>query len=227
MNKYTRQDLPTETVSGRSARAVVVGAQAAVFRWDLAAHDIIPGSAGEGERILTVVKGWTAVMVDSEEFVLSAGDFCTTPPGASVGFRVGPEDCELLETVVPPPETLRTTTDRPAAPEPQSPASSDAAGWNEDEAYRRIRKILQGLGADVELERLKEHPLELLVHYAYEKQALSMGEIRNILALDKKQARDLIRTWKHGDDHSGYSAQRKLERLVILPGESAPRRMTS
>ncbi len=51
----------------------------------------------------------------------------------------------------------------------------------------------------------------------YEKQCVTMGQLRNILKIDKKQAKDMLRTWKHGDDHSESSYKRSLERVVIIP----------
>lgn len=71
---------------------------------------------------------------------------------------------------------------------------------------------------------MKELPLDLLARFAYERECLSMGQLRKILGLDKQQAKELLRQWKHGDDHSEASLRRKWERLVIVPGDLPLRR---
>lgn len=56
-----------------------------------------------------------------------------------------------------------------------------------------------------------------------------MGQLRAAMGIDKKQAKDLLRTWKHGDDHSESSYRRSLERIVIVPNvfQQAPETATS
>ena len=48
-----------------------------------------------------------------------------------------------------------------------------------------------------------------------------MGQLREILGIDKTKARALLRQWKHGDDHSESSYKRKFERMIDLPDEIA------
>ena len=62
-------------------------------------------------------------------------------------------------------------------------------------------------------------PLDLLARYTYERQCITMGQLREILGIDKKQAKDLLREWKHGDDHSESSYRRKMERMIMLPSD--------
>jgi len=37
--------------------------------------------------------------------------------------------------------------------------------------------------------------------------------------LDKNEAKNLLRQWKHGDDHSESSYKRKLERTIVLTSD--------
>jgi hypothetical protein len=55
-----------------------------------------------------------------------------------------------------------------------------------------------------------------------------MGQLRAVMGIDKKQAKDMLRTWKHGDDHSESSYKRNLERIVIVPNvfQQAPESAT-
>jgi hypothetical protein len=91
------------------------------------------------------------------------------------------------------------------------------------EAYRQLQSYLSTVGVKAELEQLMEVDIYILARYTYERECISMGELRKILGLDKKQAKALLREWKHGDDHSEYSLRRKMERLVMLPGDIHPR----
>jgi len=59
----------------------------------------------------------------------------------------------------------------------------------------------------------------VLARYCYEKECITMGQLRNVLGLDKKQAKDLLRQWKHGDDHSESSLRRKIERTIVLTSD--------
>jgi len=41
-----------------------------------------------------------------------------------------------------------------------------------------------------------------------------------LLGLDKNQAKDLLREWKHGDDHSAASLRKMMTQMVVLPRDS-------
>ncbi len=88
---------------------------------------------------------------------------------------------------------------------------------DQKDPYRRLHGFLQRTGMKVTLDELREVPLDVLARYVYDKECITMGELRDILGLDKKQAKELLRQWKHGDDHSESSFKRKLERLIVLP----------
>jgi hypothetical protein len=94
---------------------------------------------------------------------------------------------------------------------------------DQEEAYRALYSVLRAKGIKASLEDVQQMPLELVARFAYERECLSMGQIRRILGIDKEQAKTLIRQWKHGDDHSESSLKRKMERLVMLQGEDLPR----
>jgi len=61
-----------------------------------------------------------------------------------------------------------------------------------------------------------------VARYAYERECLSLGRVREILGISKEQAKALLRQWKHGDDHSESSLRRKMERLIIISEEHSP-----
>ena len=84
-----------------------------------------------------------------------------------------------------------------------------------------MRGYLAGVGINIPIDTLRQTPLEVLARYVYEKECITMGQLREVLGIDKKQAKDLLRQWKHGDDHSQSSFKRKLERLIVLPNEIA------
>ncbi len=181
------------------------------------------------EEQVTMVSGGSVTLVfpnDEAEVRLGAGDMIVIPPSKPHGARIGPEGCELQDLFSPVRADLVADSSAGLSasgsvkmgeePEPGQPL-------DEKEQYRQLQSYLRKVGVKVELEKLMEVELYVLARYTYERECISMGELRRILGLDKKQGKALLREWKHGDDHSEYSLRRKLERLVMLPGDMHPR----
>ena len=64
------------------------------------------------------------------------------------------------------------------------------------EALERIRRILLEKGLLDRGEELGEAMLEDLVHYAYFTGCIAKGDVRELLGLTEKEARERIRSWK-------------------------------
>jgi hypothetical protein len=155
----------------------------------------------------------TVVFPDGAERVLEAGHVMVLQAGVPHALRVGGEGCDITDIYAPVREDVQASViDQEYA----------ARGTHEDSdpnhgAYAELQARLADVDIKIGLKEIMDVPLDLLTRYAYDKQAVSMGQIRDILGLTKQEAKQLIRKWKHGDDHSEYSLQRKKERLVIVP----------
>lgn len=67
---------------------------------------------------------------------------------------------------------------------------------NSTEALERIRRILLEKGLLDRDEELGAAMLEDLVHYAYFTGCIAKGDVRDLLGLTAKEARERIRSWK-------------------------------
>ncbi|MEJ2716092.1 MAG: cupin domain-containing protein [Deltaproteobacteria bacterium] len=217
--------IKAERVSDQVTRQVFWGEHIMVVRWDLAADADVPVHEHVSEQVTIVEKGSaTLTLPDGEQHTLREGDMVVIPPSRPHGVKVGPDGCTALDLFSPIREDL---IDRRPSDAAQSGAAGGPEGMTEEQeeqAYRELLGFLHATGIKADLEEITKLPLLLVARFTYERECLSMGQLRKILGLDKAQAKELLRQWKHGDDHSEASLRRKWERLVILPGDQPPRR---
>jgi hypothetical protein len=146
-------------------------------------------------------------------------------PSKPHGVKVGPEGCTAVDLFSP---IRRDFIEKSSAylgqtgPGQGGQQTAPARDARADEAYRALRGCLAVKGITIDMEQLKEVPLEIVARYAYERECLSLGRVREILGISKEQAKALLRQWKHGDDHSESSLRRKMERLIIISEEHSP-----
>lgn len=207
-----------EQLDEKITRKMFWGENLMVARFRLAPGSTIPVHDHLSEQVTTVLEGSVTLSFPGEESVtLRAGDMLLIPPSKPHGSVAGPEGCTALDVFSP------VRRDFIAGKGTQETAAGAGAAEEEPEdagdPYERLHQVLAGVGIRVPLEELRAMPLELLARYVYEKECITMGELRRILGYSKVQAKALLRTWKHGDDHSEASLKRKMERLIVLPPE--------
>jgi quercetin dioxygenase-like cupin family protein len=220
----------TEQLNESITRKMIWGENVMVTRWELAPHTALPTHDHVSEQVTMVQSGSvTLLFPHGEDVTLSAGDMLVIPSSVPHGVRVGPEGCTVLDIFSPIRRDFiegnaaylsqkETKTDEPPAEQP--PLLDD------DEKYRRLHGFLAGAGVKVDLDELKKVPLEVVALYVYDRECITLGDLRKVMGWDKKRAKEFLRDLKHGDDHSGSSLKRKMERLVILPGDLHPRPRT-
>lgn len=78
--------------------------------------------------------------------------------------------------------------------------ADSSAQYDPTESLKEIRAILIKKGLLDAEEGLSENMLEDLVHYAYFTSCIPKGEVRRLLGLSAKEARERIRVWKKWQD---------------------------
>ncbi len=203
MNPVSWPELPEEKIGADMCRKLLWGQNVMVVRVELQPRATVDIHEHVSEQITMIERGSIILRLPhGEETKLSAGDMLVIPSSLPHGVLVGPEGCVLLDIFSPIREDFITGKLPPDAEVDQ-------------DSYRQLQGYLRAQGIKIAIEQLRELPLEVLARYTYERQCITMGQLRRILGLDKTQARNLLREWKHGDDHSESSAQRKLERLIV------------
>lgn len=207
MNILCWKDLPEEKVTSSITRQMFWGENIMVTKWTLAPDTIVPTHEHESEQVTMVQSGSvTLLFPEGEEYPLQAGDMLVIPSLKPHGAKAGPQGCVAMDLFSP----IRKDF-----------IEGNAVYFSKDseqkDPYCRLHGFLRRTGMKVTLDELREVPLDVLARYVYDKECITMGELRDILGLDKKQAKELLRQWKHGDDHSESSYKRKLERLIVLP----------
>ena len=76
----------------------------------------------------------------------------------------------------------------------------DSSQYDPTECLKEIRAILIKKGLLEPDEELAEAMLEDLVHYAYFTCCIPKGEVRRLLGLSAKEAKERIRVWKKWQD---------------------------
>jgi quercetin dioxygenase-like cupin family protein len=214
--------LETQRISSNVTRKMFWGEKIMVARVELAPHASVPLHNHESEQVTIVERGSLTISFDGGRAVkLIEGDMIVVPGAAPHGALTGPEGCTTLEIFSPVRQDYIDSTSTPseAAAVSDDHSAEDVAALDEEGKYRRLQGFLQATGITIELEELKKVPLELLARYVYDKQCITLGELRKVLGLDKMQAKALLREWKHGDDHSESSLKRNMERQVVFPAE--------
>jgi quercetin dioxygenase-like cupin family protein len=214
-----------ERLSEQIVRKMFWGENIMVTKWELAPNINLPTHDHVSEQVTTVERGSvTITFPEGGDVTLHVGDMLVIPPSKPHGVKVGPEGCTAVDLFSP---IRRDFIEKSSAYLGQTgPGKGDQTPPAEDarhaEAYVSLQRCLATKGINVGMEQVKEVPLELLARYAYERECISMGQVRAILGMDKEQAKALVRQWKHGDDHSEASLRRKLERLVSVVGGTPP-----
>ena len=220
MRVISWNEVSEEKLNENITRKMIWGDKVMVTRWELAPNTSLPIHDHVSEQVTMVISGSVTLLFPGEEGrTLRAGDMLIIPSSKPHGVKVGPEGCIVSDIFSP----IREDFIHGVASYIKSGPEQDSAGAGVDrtEAYRELHGFLVAAGVNIGLDDLKEIPLELVARYVYERECISLGQLRTILGLNKDEAKGLLRQWKHGDDHSESSYRRKLERMIVLPG--APR----
>ncbi len=226
MKILTWNDLEEEQINENITRKMFWGDNVMVVQWELAPDSELPVHDHVAEQIVMVHRGSvTLIFGEGDEHELGEGAMLVIPPSVPHGVRVGPDGCTVTDLFSPVREDFiegRESYLARSEPDPGEHASSEATetgGLTQEEKYARLHGFLRSGGINATLDQVKEYPVEILARFAYDRKCVSMGKLREILGLDKQEAKALVREWKHGDDHSEYSLQRMMERMVILPSD--------
>lgn len=218
MNIHSWKDVPAERINENIKRKMIWGENVMVVRWELAPKTELPEHEHVAEQVVMVHEGSVTLSFPSgESKTLGPGDMLVVPPSLPHGVVVGDEGCIVTDLFSPIREDFLEGRDAYLGKDEEQSEQGEAD--SQEEAYKKLYVFLKAAGIKATLEQAKQVPLELLSRYAYEKQCLNMGQLREILGMDKQQAKSLLREWKHGDDHSQSSYEKMLRTMVILPWE--------
>ncbi len=216
-------DIAEERVNENITRKMFWGENVMVTRWKLAPNTVLPVHEHVSEQVTMVEEGSVTIsFTDGEKFLLRKGDMLVIPGSKLHGAEIGPQGGTIIDLFSPLRQDLIESR---AAYFAQTGAAGDIqAGSTPGDAkladpYARLHGFLRGSGIKVTLDELKNIPLDLLARYTYERQCITMGQLRQVLGMDKTQAKALLREWKHGDDHSESSYRKMMERMIMLPSE--------
>ena len=223
MQTISWNDIAEERVNENITRKMFWGENVMVTRWVLAPNTVLPVHEHVSEQVTMVEDGSVTIScTDGEKFLLRKGDMLVIPGSKLHGAEIGPHGGTIIDLFSPLRQDLIESR---AAYFAQTGAAGDVQAGSipgdakEADPYRRLYGFLRGSGIKVTQEELKNIPLDLLARYTYERQCITMGQLRQVLGLDKTQAKALLREWKHGDDHSESSYRKMMERMIMLPSE--------
>lgn len=218
------KNVESEKLNESTSRKMVWGEKVMAVLIDLAPDSKVPLHDHESEQMTMVQKGTLTISFPGQDDVqLKFGDVLVIPSLQPHSARSGPEGCTVMDVFSP---IRQDFIDGSAAyygdqKADEKKTADGSARRPSLDPYQALRGYLAGVGIDIPIDTLRQTPLDLLARYVYEKECITMGQLREVLGIDKKQAKDLLRQWKHGDDHSESSHRRKLERLIVLPNEIA------
>jgi quercetin dioxygenase-like cupin family protein len=210
MQTISWDDIAEQRINENTTRKMFWGENIMVTRWELAPNTPLPVHDHVSEQVTMVQEGSVTLVFPNEENVtLRSGDMLVIPPSKPHGVEVGPQGCTVMDLFSP----LRQDFIDGSA------AYLGGTGAKAADPYRRLHGFLRRSGIKVTLEELKNIPLDLLARYTYERQCITMGQLREVLGIDKTQAKALLREWKHGDDHSEASYRKMMETMIMLPSD--------
>jgi quercetin dioxygenase-like cupin family protein len=216
MRALTWKDVPEEKVNENVTRKVFWGERVMLARFELAPNAELPLHDHVSEQVTRCERGSITLRFPGEaDVTLEPGDMLVIPSSKPHSAKAGPHGAIVIDTFSPIRTDFLHTDAPPSEPEEHGEMLRDSEP--EGDAYVQLDGYLKASGVRVPLEDLKDVPLPILARYAYERQCLTMGQLRSILGLDRGQAKALLKEWKHGDDHSEASYRRKLERMVVVP----------
>jgi quercetin dioxygenase-like cupin family protein len=213
--------ISAEKLSDSITRKMIWGDKVMVTKIELAPHTAIPTHVHESEQLTMVERGSITLFFDEKRAVkLIEGDMVVIPGSVPHSVKAGDHGCVVLDVFSPiRRDFIEGTASYLTQPGPDVEARADElpSELDEESKYRRLQGFLHSAGIELDLDELMKVPLNLLARYVYEKECITLGELRRVLGMDKKQAKDLLREWKHGDDHSESSLKRKMERMIVFP----------
>jgi quercetin dioxygenase-like cupin family protein len=216
-------DIAEERVNENTTRKMFWGENIMVTRWGLAPNTGLPDHEHVSEQITMVEEGSVTIsFTGGDKFKLSKGDMLVIPGSQRHSAQMGPQGATIIDLFSPLRQDLieaRNAYFQQTGARPADRGGSALADAKDTDPYVRLHGFLRASGIKVTLEQLKELPLELLARYTYERQCITMGQLRQILGIDKTQAKALLREWKHGDDHSESSYRKMMESMVMLPSD--------
>jgi len=225
MQVYSWSTIATEPITDSITRQMFWGENIMVTRWELKPFTVLPEHSHVSEQVTMVQTGSvTLIFPDEIEVSLRAGDMLVIPPNVPHGVKVGPDGSTAMDLFSP---SRQDFIEKTSAYLGQSGGQEevDAEGPpSEEEVYRSLQSYLYKAGVRASLDELKAYPVHDLARLAFERECVSMGQLRTLLGLDKKQAKDLLREWKHGDDHSESSLRKMMRSTVMLPGDVSPKK---
>jgi quercetin dioxygenase-like cupin family protein len=217
----TWSTIKEERINPDVTRRMFWGENIMVTKWKLAPNAALPVHDHVSEQVTMVQSGSvTLIFPPDEEVTLHEGEMIVIPPSKPHGVRIGPDGCTVMDLFSPIRHDFIQGTSSylgQGASTAVTAEEAPAAAADDSHKYVQLQGYLTAKGIDIPLEKLQEVPLLLLARYVYEKECITMGELRRVLGMDKAGAKALLREWKHGDDHSESSLRRKMERMVMLP----------
>lgn len=223
MEKRSWNQISKEKLSEEISLRMIWGKNLMAVRFEIAPNSSIPIHEHKSEQLTMVQNGRiTLHFPDQVDVTLGPNDMTLIPSNVPHSASSGPEGCDVIDLFSPIRQDFidgtasylgkpqNTSTDQQVEPEITKETSKE-------DPYSELHGFLAAAGVRVPIEKLREYPLEIIARYAYEKECVTMGQLRAVMGIDKKQAKEMLRTWKHGDDHSESSYKRSLERIVIVP----------
>jgi len=207
-----------QVINENISRKMFWGENIMVTKWELKANTALPVHNHVAEQVTMVERGTvTLKFPDADDVTLGPGDMLVIPSRIPHGVEIGPDGASVTDLFSPIREDFisqsETYLNHSGAPETDTREN--------EEKYKKLQSFLTAGGINIPLEQILEVPLDILARYVFERECITMGQLREILGMDKKQAKALLRQWKHGDDHSVASLQKMLQRRVILPWEGS------
>jgi len=213
MQTISWKEIPEQRINENITRKMFWGENIMVTQWELTPNTALPVHDHVSEQVTMVQEGSVTLVFPGEENVtLRSGDMLVIPPSKPHGVEVGPQGCTVMDLFSP---IRQDFIDGGSAYLQQA----GATGPKETDPYKRLHGFLRASGIKATLDELKDIPLDLLARYTYERQCITMGQLRDVLGIDKTQAKALLREWKHGDDHSESSYRKMMETMIMLPSD--------
>ncbi len=223
MEKRSWDRIEEEKITETISRKMFWGSNIMVTRWVLAPNASLPVHDHVSEQVTMVEKGSVTLHFpeSGKNFELGPGDMLVIPPSVPHGVTIGPEECTVKDIFSPIRQDFieKTSTYLPGKQVAEGEGAARIEEKRDEEPCRRLNDYLVDAGIKIPMDRLREVPLDILSRYVYERGCITMGQLRAVMGWDKAQAKEHLRTWKHGDDHSQASYDRMLERMILLPPE--------
>jgi quercetin dioxygenase-like cupin family protein len=216
-------DIAEERVNESITRKMFWGENIMVTRWVLEPNTILPEHEHIPEQITLVEDGSVTIsFTGGHKFTLNKGDMLVIPGSQRHSAQIGPHGATAIDLFSPLRQDLiesRNAYFQKAEAAGENRAGVTPADAKQADPYARLHGFLRASGIKITLDQLKDVPLDLLARYTYERQCITMGQLRQILGVDKTQAKALLREWKHGDDHSESSYRKMMETMIMLPSD--------